>query len=158
MKAAGSAPGAPFGKLVIRAAAAADLPAITALDEAVTDEPKPDYWRKLLASAAGAGSQAPIFLVAETGPRLIGFIAGDVRAFEFGATASGWVFALNVDPGVRDMDAGTHLFEELCQRFRKAGVTKVRTLAGRNNELVLAFFRGLGLMAGPFIQLEKDLD
>jgi ribosomal protein S18 acetylase RimI-like enzyme len=96
--------------------------------------------------------------VAEAGPGLIGFIAGDVRAYEFGASASGWVFALNVEPGRRDMDAGTHLFEELCARFKKAGVTKVRTLTARNNELVLAFFRGLGLMAGPFIQLEKDLD
>jgi ribosomal protein S18 acetylase RimI-like enzyme len=158
MQASGAVPGAPFEKLAVRAAAAADLPAITALDEAVTGEPKPDYWRKLIARAAQGGPDDPIFLVAEAGPRLIGFIAGDVRAFEFGAGASGWVFALNVDPGQRDMDAGTHLFEGLCRRFRAAGVTKVRTLTERNNGLVLAFFRGLGLMAGPFIQLEKDLD
>ena len=28
----------------------------------------------------------------------------------------------------------------------------------RGNHLVLDFFRGQGMMAGPFIQLEKDLD
>ena len=53
---------------------------------------------------------------------------------------------------------GTRLFEELCNRFRQAGVAKVRTMLARNNGLVLAFFRSLGMMAGPFIQLEKDLD
>jgi ribosomal protein S18 acetylase RimI-like enzyme len=155
MRAAGPAP---LEKLVIRQASAGDLEAISRLDEAVTGAAKPDYWRGLVEASGRGGPHDPVFLVAEAGLGLIGFIAGDVRAFEFGAGASGWVFALNVDPGRRDMDAGTHLFEELCRRFKKAGVTKVRTLTARNNDLVLAFFRGLGLMAGPFIQLEKDLD
>ena len=41
--------------------------------------------------------------------------------------------------------------------FRKRGVTKVRTLLSRDNGLVLAFFRSQGLMAAPFIALERDL-
>ena len=102
--------------------------------------------------------QDPVFLAAEAEGCVIGFIAGDVRAFEFGSEPCGWVFALNVDPSVRDKNAGTRLFEELCNRFRQAGVAKVRTMLARNNDLVLAFFRSLGMMAGPFIQLEKDLD
>ena len=155
---AGTAPETPLQELSIRPAAARDLPAIAALDEAVTGEPKPAYWRKLIESAGRAGAEAPAFLVAEGGGRVIGFIAGNVRAFEFGSRPCGWVFALTVDPASRDMDAGTRLFEALCARFKEAGVTKVRTMLDRNNGLVLAFFRSLGLMAGPFIQLEKDLD
>lgn len=155
---AGAAPVSSFERLNIRSVTAADLPAIVKLDEAATGQAKPDYWRKLLLSSGQNTGQDPVFLVAEAEGCVIGFIAGDVRAFEFGSEPCGWVFALNVDPSVRDKNAGTRLFEELCNRFRQAGVAKVRTMLARNNGLVLAFFRSLGMMAGPFIQLEKDLD
>ncbi|MGO9483790.1 MAG: N-acetyltransferase family protein [Rhodomicrobium sp.] len=155
---AGAPPVASFERLGIRSATGADLPAIVKLDEAVTGQAKPDYWRDLLSALEQCSKQDLIFLVAELDGRVIGYIAGNVRAFEFGSEPCGWVFALNVDPGVRDNNAGTRLFDELCGRFRQAGVAKVRTMLARNNDLVLAFFRSLGMMAGPFIQLEKDLD
>lgn len=144
--------------VLIRAAKGEDLPAIVRLDEAVTGAGKPGYWRELLGDADRGGKQDLTFLVAETGGGIVGFISGNVRAFEFGSEACGWVFALCVDPNVRVRNVGTRLFDELCNRFREAGVTKVRTMLARNNDLVLAFFRSLGMMAGPFIQLEKDLD
>ena len=34
---------------------------------------------------------------------------------------------------------------------------KVRTMLGRDNTLILSFFRSQGMMAGPFIPLEMDL-
>jgi ribosomal protein S18 acetylase RimI-like enzyme len=55
-------------------------------------------------------------------------------------------------------NVGTRLFETLCETFKSAGVEKVRTMVDRDNHLVLAFFRSLGMMTGPFIQVEKDLD
>lgn len=145
-------------KLRIRAVTPADLSAIVKLDEAATGTAKPGYWRDLLAGLAGGQHRETTFLVAEVDGGVIGFITGDVRAFEFGSEACGWVFALCVDASVRDMNVGTCLFDELCNGFRRAGVAKVRTMLARDNELVLAFFRSLGMMAGPFIQLEKDLD
>jgi ribosomal protein S18 acetylase RimI-like enzyme len=144
--------------LRIRSVTPADLPAIVKLDEAATGTAKPVYWRDLLDGLGKGGHRDMAFLVAEIDGRLIGFITGNVRAFEFGTEPCGWVFALCVDPGVRDKNVGTRLFDELCACFRRAGVTKVRTILARDNELVLAFFRSLGMMAGPFIQLEKDLD
>lgn len=146
------------GGVLIRAAKGEDLPAIVRLDEAVTGAGKLNYWRELLGDADRGGKHDLTFLVAETGGGIVGFISGNVRAFEFGSEACGWVFALCVDPNVRVKNVGTRLFDELCNRFREAGVTKVRTMLARNNDLVLAFFRSLGMMAGPFIQLEKDLD
>ena len=142
----------------IRAVKCEDLTAIVKLDQAVTGAAKPDYWRELLNSVDHDGNHDLTFLVAELDGRVVGFITGNVRAFEFGSEACGWVFALCVDPGLRVKNVGTRLFDELCNRFREAGVTKVRTMLARNNDLVLAFFRSLGMMAGPFIQLEKDLD
>lgn len=155
---AGAPPVSSFERLNIRSAGSGDLPAIVNLDEVITGQAKPDYWRDLLATLEQCAKPELIFLVAELDGSVIGFISGNVRAFEFGSEPCGWVFALNVDSNVRDKDVGTHLFDELCNRFREAGVAKVRTLLSRNNDLVLAFFRSLGMMAGPFIQLEKDLD
>jgi len=37
-------------------------------------------------------------------------------------------------------------------------VNKVRTLLARDNHLVMSFFRSQGMMAAPFIALERDLD
>ena len=34
----------------------------------------------------------------------------------------------------------------------------MRTMVARDNRLHLLFFRGEGMMAGPYIQLEKELD
>jgi hypothetical protein len=49
------------------------------------------------------------------------------------------------------------LFDEICARFRKAGVQHVRTMLAKDAHLLMSFFRSLGMMAGPFIQLEKRL-
>jgi ribosomal protein S18 acetylase RimI-like enzyme len=141
----------------VRTMTVADLPAIMRLDEAATGLAKADYWQGLLAALELDKKHGLIFLVAELDGRVIGFITGNVREFEFGSEACGWVFALNVDQDVRDKNVGTRLFEALCDRFRRAGISKVRTLLARNNNLLLAFFRSLGMMTGPYIQLEKDL-
>ena len=34
----------------------------------------------------------------------------------------------------------------------------MRTMVARDSRLPLLFFRSEGMMAGPYIQLEKDLD
>lgn len=146
------------GSVSIRTVRPDDLEAVIRLDEAITGAAKPAYWAKLFAEFEAASDPTLSFLVAEMSGRVVGFIAGEVRAVEFGSDACGWVFGLDVEPGLRVKSVGTKLFDTLCDRFRAAGVSKVRTMLTRDNDLVLAFFRSLGMMAGPFIQLEKDLD
>ena len=53
---------------------------------------------------------------------------------------------------------GTRLLEAISAVFRRAGVTKLRTLLARDNTLILSFFRSQGMMAGPLIALEMDLE
>jgi hypothetical protein len=45
----------------------------------------------------------------------------------------------------------------MSEKFKQAGMTKMRTMVARDNRLHSLFFRGEGMMAGPYIQLEKDL-
>lgn len=143
--------------IVIRRARPDDVTAVVALDEATTGQSKPDYWRDMIAQFSGAQADRRAFLVAEADGRVVGFISGEIRAFEFGAEPRGWVFAVAVDPTVRVKNVGTRLFDELCAIFQRAGIDKVSTLIERDSDLVLAFFRSQGMIFGRFIQMEKDI-
>jgi ribosomal protein S18 acetylase RimI-like enzyme len=141
----------------IRAAQAADLPYVVALDADNTGIPKPAYWKDRFDWYAGRHPDR-FFLVAERAGTVLGFIVGEVRAWEFGSPPSGWIFAIGVGPDARLHGLGTMLVDEICVRFRKAGVQHVRTMLAKDAHLLMSFFRSLGLMAGPFIQLEKALE
>ncbi len=143
--------------IAIRRARPDDVTAVVALDEATTGQNKPDYWRDMIAQFSGAQADRRAFLVAEADGRVVGFISGEIRAFELGAEPRGWVFAVAVDPTVRVKNVGTRLFDELCAIFQRAGVDKVSTLIERDSDLVLAFFRSQGMIFGRYIQMEKEL-
>ncbi len=142
----------------IRPATLEHLDAVVALDELHTGLAKPAYWRDIFARYVESTRPNRFFLVAEDGHRLIGFIAGEVRAWEFGSPPCGWVFAINVLPEHRERGVGSRLLDEICRRFKETGVTTVRTMLSRDDALNLAFFRSQGLTAGSYIQLEKELE
>lgn len=147
--------------IMIRAAERRDVAEVTALDAQVTGLPKPDHWMELYRRQRSVGgAPAGIFLVAcpaaDPG-RVLGFIIGEIRAWEFGSDPCGWVYALSVRPEARERGVGEALLEAIAEAFRKAGMGKMRTMVARDAILPMQFFRGEGLMAGPYIQLEKDL-
>jgi len=135
-----------------------DLDPIVALDARVTGLEKRDYWESLYRRYGASARAERQFLVADAGGRVVGFVIGEVRDWEFGAPPCGWVFAIDVHPDVRLAGIGTRLLEAICAGFRRAGVSTVRTMLSRDNNLVLSFFRSQGMMTGPFIPLEMDLD
>jgi ribosomal protein S18 acetylase RimI-like enzyme len=145
-----------LGAVRVRAARGPDLPAVVAIDAENTGVAKPGYWKERFESYAGSKPDR-FFLVAEHDGAMLGFIVGEVRAWEFGSPPSGWIFAVHISPGARLHGLGTLLFEEICVRFRKAGVSHVRTMLAKDAPLLLSFFRSQGMMGGPFIQLEKRL-
>lgn len=137
--------------VAIRPVQPSDLSAISALDARLTGSDKPDYWRDMLAPGRH-------FLLAESEQgALAGFIAGEIRAWEFGQPAAGWVFAIQIDPKLRLKGVGTALFDALLARFKTEGVTRVRTLVDRKDHLILSFFRAQGMVAGPSLQLDMDV-
>jgi ribosomal protein S18 acetylase RimI-like enzyme len=143
--------------LRVRPVEAADLDQVIAIDADITGKTKPDYWFELFHRYGASRSRQRLFLVAEAGGDIQGFIIGEVRDWEFGSPPCGWVFGISVRPGARLAGVATRLLEAICAGFRHAGVNEVRTLIARDNSLVLSFFRSQGMMAAPFIPLEKDL-
>jgi ribosomal protein S18 acetylase RimI-like enzyme len=149
--------------LKIRPAQAADLTDVIALDAEMTGIEKGEFWRNMFARLTNRpdqNEQGRHFLVAEDpkGGPIRGFIVGEVRAYEFGSDPCGWVIAIGVDPRFRVRRTGEKLFEAMCDCLRADGVATVRTMVAREDRLDMAFFRAQGMMAGPFIELEKPLD
>jgi ribosomal protein S18 acetylase RimI-like enzyme len=149
--------------VIIRRARSADVPHVIELDAQITGFSKSDYWHDAFASYGEYRPHERFFLVATPANRpddsqILGFILGEIRAWEFGSEPCGWVFALSVKPDVRLHGVAQALFADISAKFKEAGATKMRTMVARDNRLHLLFFRGEGMMAGPYIQLEKDLD
>jgi ribosomal protein S18 acetylase RimI-like enzyme len=141
--------------LKLRRARPADLAPVIAIDARATGLAKPGYWAGIL-RRYGRGARSR-FLVAEADGRIVGFIVGEVRDWEFGSPPCGWVFGIGVRPEVRESGVARRLLEAITAAFRRQGVDKVRTLIARDNRLVLSFFRSQGMMAAPVIPLEKDI-
>ena len=144
--------------LTIRAVRRADLDAVIELDATVTGLEKRAYWESVYRRYGPGTPTERRFLVAELDGRVVGFVIGEVRDWEFGSPPCGWVFAIDVQPGARLGGIGTRLLEGISAHFRAAGVTKLRTMLARDNTLILSFFRSQGMMAGPLISLEMDIE
>ena len=147
----------------VRRVRAADIPHVIGLDTRVTKLAKAEYWNDVFRRYGKQRLHERFFLVAEgrtdkADPHVLGFIIGEIRAWEFGSTPCGWVFALSVEPEMRLHNVGSAMFDAISREFKKAGVGKMRTMVARDDRLPMLFFRSEGMMAGPYLQLEKDLD
>ncbi len=136
-----------------------DRAAIVALDAEITGAEKSDYWNDTLQRFGRSNQQTPgCFLVADSpDDGIVGFIVGEVRAWEFGSPPCGWILVMGVKPGRREGGIGGLLLDALCADLKKAGATTIRTMALRDDKVNLSFFRSEGLAAGPYIELEKSL-
>jgi ribosomal protein S18 acetylase RimI-like enzyme len=135
-----------------------DFDDVVRIDARHTGEAKPDYWREVLGRFLGPVRRPATVGLAATDERgVVGYLLGEVRAFEFGSEACGWLFGIGVDPERLRSRVASRLLAESCRRFAAAGVTRVRTMVGRNNVPVLSFFRANGFAAGSFVQLELEL-
>lgn len=151
-------PSAPTTEVAVRSLEASDFAEIVRIDGLVTGKRKPAYWTRVFADVfapRAAGTRVGIVAASRSG--LAGFLLGDVRAFEFGSEACGWVFAVGVDPAHGRRRVGSTLLAEASRRFRAAGVDRVRTMVRRTDVPMLSFFRASGFEGGPFVQLEHGL-
>lgn len=149
---------APERRFALRKLAPADLPRVVEIDARHRGRAVPDYWQRVRAEfLVRDRARFRVALGAESGGRLLGFLLGEVRAFEFGAEPCGWVFAVGVEPDRMREGVASALLAEACRRFRAAGIATVRTMVRRADVPVLAFFRAHGFGGGAFTQLELDL-
>lgn len=142
--------------VTIREAEPVDIEPVAALDRRITGVAKADYYRKAYTRYGTRPDR--YFLVAERDGKILGFIIGETRAWEFGSPPCGWIFAIGVDAEAREGGIGSRLFAAIAARMKTSGVATVRTMLARDDALNMAFFRSQGMRGGSFIELEMPLD
>ena len=142
----------------VRELRANDLDDVVRIDALHTGQRKPEYWQRVFRDFFnGEREELRVGLAAEENGVVQGYLLGEVRAFEFGSEACGWVFAIGVDQRNLRTGVASSLLAEACGQFGRAGITQVRTMVRRNDVPVLSFFRSNGFVGGSFVQLELDL-
>ncbi len=154
----------------IRPLRAGDIEAIISIDAEITGEGKPGFWRGLLTiyepedpdeGAAAPGGEPrghPTYLceVAEEGGEVIGFVLGDVQAWQFGIPRCGRIIAIGVRPSSRRAGVASRLARELLETFGKMNLPVVQCLV-RSGDPLGAFFASMGFETSPWVTLEKRL-
>lgn len=156
--------------VTVRTLTAGDIDDVIRIDARVTGDMKPEYWRRKLAlylsqqdieaitaSHYFSGIDPQLARVAEINGRVVGFIIGEIRSWEFGQPPTGWITALTVDRDVQRQGIGRRLLAEMLDYFRERGITTVRTMVEWSDGRMLSFFTAMGFDRGPFIELEKRI-
>jgi ribosomal protein S18 acetylase RimI-like enzyme len=93
-----------------------------------------------------------LFFVAE-GPA--GEVQGTVMAGYDGHR--GWLYAVAVEPGLRQRGVGRALVEHACAELAARGCGKVNLQVREDSEAVAAFYEALGFVREPRISLGRLL-
>lgn len=144
----------------IRAMTAGDLGAVSAIHAALVGEPVPADWRASVGARLEPGSSRRHAALVAVGDRgeVIGYVVGEVRTWEFGSPPAGWITGLGVDPAHQGKGVASDLLTGIVSRLRRQGATRLRTMARRDDVAVLRLFRSAGFGAGPYTELELDVD
>lgn len=143
-------------EITVRQMTVRDIDEMMRIDERITGLPHSAYYQS---KAAAYIRRAPeSCLVAEDRGRLVGFVLGDVRGWEFATELSGWLEIIGVDPEYHGRGVSGALMSELFKYFRRAGVRVVNTMVNWNEGELIDYFRANGFDRGEYVNLVKRLD
>ena len=148
-------------QLQIREIRVEDTERIREIDAVNSGIAKDNYWEKRLKNFnTGEKEKASqnLGFVAQVEGEIIAYILSEVRAWEFGSPPCGWIFAVGIDPVYRRRGVASALCSHVCRQFKSLDVKHVRTMVRRDNLDLLSFFRASGFRAGPFVELELNLE
>jgi ribosomal protein S18 acetylase RimI-like enzyme len=133
-----------------------DAEAVLAINEKITGKPHEAQWESRIIDAL---TRNPLgCLVAEAEGKVVGFILGDIRGWEFAIPKSGWIEIVGVDPAFQGKGVARALIEKLEIYFRNHNVERIQTMVNWNEGGLVGFFRSLGFERSEFILLEKGSD
>jgi flavin-dependent dehydrogenase/ribosomal protein S18 acetylase RimI-like enzyme len=141
--------------ITVRNMTVRDIDEVLRIDEKITGKPHAAYYETKAASYISRGPD--YCLVAVHRDRVVGFVLGDVRGWEFAAELSGWLEVIGVDPEYHGRGVSRALMNELSARFKRAGVTIVNTMVNWNDGDLIDYFSANGFERGEYVNLVKNL-
>ena len=135
-----------------------DIPRAVEIETAIMGPKRSTTLRGSLTAYLAKGERSAC-LVAETDGKVVGFLVGDVRAWDFGEDQEvGWIKIVGIDPAFQGHGVGKALGASLMRYFETRGITTVRTTVEWDAGDLIAYFRTLGFERSGFIGLEKHLE
>ena len=132
-----------------------DAEAVLRINEKITGTPHEAQWEsKIIDHLSGNPLGC---LVAEAEGKIVGFIFGDIRGWEFAIPKSGWIEIVGVDPEYQGKGVARALIGKLHVYFRNHNVKQVMTMVNWNDGGLVSFFRTLGFERSEFIILDKEV-
>ena len=144
--------------IAIRTMEETDIPRAVEIESAIMGAKRSTTLRGSLTAYLSKGERNAC-LVAEADGKVVGFLVGDIRAWDFGEDQEiGWIRIVGIDPASQGHGVGKALGEALMRYFDTRGVTTVRTTVEWDAGDLIAYFRTLGFERSGFIGLEKHLE
>lgn len=97
-------------------------------------------------------------LVAEAEGKVVGFVIGGIKDWEFGVEKSGWLEIIGIHPKYMGQGIGRMLGKRLLEHFKKKNIKNIYTVARWDSGDLLAFFKSIGFDRSDFINLERRLE
>jgi Acetyltransferases len=95
-------------------------------------------------------------LVAEVADKVVGFLLGDIRGWEYGLPSSGWVEIVGVTPEYQGKGIGKKLVAAFADYCRSGEVKSVHALIRDDDKRLAHFLRTAGLKKGHLIDFEQQ--
>jgi N-acetylglutamate synthase-like GNAT family acetyltransferase len=96
-------------------------------------------------------------LVAEAEGKVVGFVIGGIKDWEFGVEKSGWLEIIGIHPKYMGQGIGRMLGKRLLEHFKNKNIKNIYTVARWDSGDLLAFFKSIGFNRSDFINLERRL-
>ena len=120
-----------------------DITPIVGIDEKISGRYRPEVWERRIGYHLRRDPDSCV--VAEVDGKVVGFMLGEIRSFEFGLEEpTGWIEVLGVDPRQQGKALGRRMAEAILEHFRDQGAHGVRTLVDEGRDDIRSFFESLG--------------
>lgn len=96
----------------------------------------------------------PLCFVAEAEDKIVAFILGDVRGWEYALQAAGWVDIMGVDPGYQGKGIGRKLLETFVHECHRRNM-KTHIIVRRGDQHLQGFLASAGFTEGQLIDFER---
>lgn len=127
------------------------------IDAAVGGEERPDYFRTKLARSVG-DDPFSTSLVAKVGPKVVGFIMGELLIGEFGVTGKTvTVDTIGVRPDYRRRGVASTLLTDYLTFMRSHDVKRVLTFVDWSDWDLMRYFHSQDFAPGTTLALERKL-
>jgi N-acetylglutamate synthase-like GNAT family acetyltransferase len=133
-----------------------DFEAVSKIQEAIMKKQPGEGLRRRMQDYIKKDPEAN--LVAETEGKVVGFVIGGIKDWEFGVEKSGWLEIIGIHPKYMGQGIGRMLGKRLLEHFKKKSIKNIYTVARWDSGDLLAFFKSIGFDRSDFINLERRLE